>query len=245
MHEGGKILAKILGKLSEAVRPGIATQELEKLARELVLSYKVKPAFLGYGGYPAVLCASVSDEVVHGEPSARELKESETVSLDMGIIYDGFYLDSAVTVPVLGAMGMSHWIKSNPELNRLLEVTKEALGAGIKEACIGNRVGNIGYAIQKVIEGHGLGVVRELVGHGIGRSLHEEPQIPNYGKKTDGAEIKEGMVLAIEPMVTLGEWKVKKDRNSSAYLTADRSPAAHFEHTVAVTQDGPLVLTIA
>lgn len=265
MRVGGKILADILKKLSEAVKPGITTQDLEKLARELTKEAQVKPAFLGYRGYPAALCASVNDEVVHCEPSERKLKEGELVSLDMGILYKGFYLDSAVTLPVLAplenapvlpdwsdtssefsAVGIAYaqWTKLNPRLHKLLEATKEALDAGVKEAKVGNRVGHISYAIQKIVESRGFSVVRELVGHGIGRELHEEPQIPNFGKRSDGIELQEGMVLAIEPMVTTGDWRVKKDPRGFAYRTADGSYAAHFEHTVAVTKGGPRVLTV-
>lgn len=246
MKEGGKILAEILQKLSDAVKPGITTQDLEELARELVSLYKVKSAFLGYGGYPAALCASVNDEVVHCEPSRRELKEGEIISLDMGIIYKGFNLDSAVSLPVTGGEeydDYNKWAKLNPKLHKLLEATKEALSAGIKEAKVDNRVGNISHAIQKVVESRGFNVVRELVGHGIGRELHEEPQIPNFGKKTDGIELQEGMVLAIEPMVTTGDWRVKKDPRGFAYRTVDGSCAAHFEHTMAVTKNGPWILT--
>lgn len=264
MAEGGKILAEILKKLSEAVRPGITTQDLEKLAREFTKEAQVKPAFLGYGGYPAALCTSVNDEVVHCEPSSRELREGEVVSLDMGIVYKGFNLDAALTIPVLApvenvpmlpdwispssklspaGIAFEQWTRLNPKLHKLLEVTKEALNAGIKEAKVGNRVGHISYAIQKVVESRGFSVVRELVGHGIGRELHEEPQIPNFGKKFDGIELQAGMVLAIEPMVTTGDWRVKKDPRGFAYRTADGSYAAHFEHTVAVIKDGPLILT--
>lgn len=246
MAEGGKILAEILKKLSKAVKPGVTTQDLEDLARELTKEARIKPAFLGYGGYPAALCASVNEEVVHCEPSSRGLKEGEIVSLDMGIIYKGFYLDSALTVAVLNGLEYGdyrQWAKLNPRLHKLLETTEEALNAGIEEARAGNRVGNISYAVQRVAESYGFNVVRELVGHGIGRELHEEPQVPNFGRKTDGIELQEGMVLAIEPMVTTGDWRVKKDHRGFAYRTADGSYAAHFEHTVAITKDGPVVLT--
>ena len=265
MKEGGKILAEILKKLSEAVRSGITTQDLEVLARELTKKAQVKPAFLGYGGYPAALCTSVNDEVVHCEPSGRELKEGDLVSLDMGIVYKEFNLDSAVTVPVISPienapvlsepddisgqhlpMGLNYkqWARMNPKLHKLLVATKEALAAGVKEAKIGNRVGHISHAIQRVVESYGFSVVRELVGHGTGRELHEEPQIPNFGKKTDGIVLQEGMVLAIEPMVTTGDWRVKKDPRGFAYRTVDGSYAAHFEHTVAITHNGSWILTL-
>src|SRR3989344_6109185 len=215
MREGGKILAEILKKLSEAVKPGITTNDLDKLVRELVLFYKVKPSFLGYGGYPAAVCTSVNDEVVHCVPSERELKEGEIISLDMGIIYKGFYADAAVTVPVLNQLleiespkvdSYKKWAKDNPNLHKLIEVTREALNAGIKQAKVGNHVGKIGHAIQTVVEKNGFNIVRDLVGHGIGRELHEEPQVPNYGPSDAGPELVEGMVIAIEPMVVAGDW---------------------------------------
>lgn len=243
MQEGGQILAAILKKIAQAVRPGITTKDLEKLARELVLFYKVKSGFLGYGGYPAALCTSVNDEVVHCVPSEKVLKEGEIVSLDMGIIHKGFNLDSAVTIPVLGSISYSEWVKNNPELNNLLETTKAALGAGIKNAKIGNPVGKIGSAVQAVVEAAGFNVVRELVGHGVGRKLHEEPQVPNFGSGHEGPKLEEGMVIAIEPMVTMGDWRLTVGADKFTYRTKDGSIAAHFEHTVAVTKDGPIILT--
>ncbi len=245
MAEGGRILAEILRKLSEAVKPGVTTQDLDRLARELLLFYKVEPAFLGYGGFPAVLCTSINNEVVHGVPSQRILKEGEIISLDMGLVYQGFNLDSAVTVPVLGHHSYGEWAKSNQKLSKLLQVTKEALNAGINQVRIGNKIGKIGHAIQAVIESNGFGVVRELVGHGIGRNLHEEPQVPNFGSEKEGVKLEEGMVIAIEPMVTTGDWRVVLGKDKFTYRTKDGSSAAHFEHTVAVTKDGPLVLTLA
>ncbi|MBI2062764.1 MAG: type I methionyl aminopeptidase [Candidatus Yanofskybacteria bacterium] len=243
MREGGRILAKILKKLSEAVKPGITTKDLDKLARELVLFYKVKPAFLDYGGYPAAVCTSVNDEVVHCVPSERELKEGEIISLDMGVVYNDFNSDAALTIPVLGKLSYMEWAKSNPKLHKLIEVTREALNAGIKQAKIGNRVGKIGHAVKTVVEKNGFNVVRDLVGHGIGRELHEEPQVPNYGPADAGPKLESGMVIAIEPMVVAGSWKLIKGKDGFSYNTVDSSPAAHFEHTVAITKDGPMVLT--
>ncbi len=244
MRYGGKILAEILKKLSEAVRPGITTKDLDKLARELVLFYKVKSAFLDYGGYPAAVCTSVDNEVVHCVPSERVLKEGETITLDMGIVHNGFNSDAALTVPVLGNISYEEWSKSNPKINKLIEVTREALNAGIKQAKIGNHVGKIGHTIQTIVEKAGFNVVRDLVGHGIGRKLHEEPQVPNFGSPNEGIKLQENMVIAIEPMVVAGDWHLVKGKDGFSYNTADSSPAAHFEHTVAITKDGPMVLTL-
>ena len=243
MRQGGKILTEIIKKLSEAVVPGIATKDLDKLSRELVFSYGVKPAFLGYGGFPATVCISVNDEVVHGVPSARILKEGDIAGIDMGIIYQGLNLDSAVTMPVLGNMSHEQWAKENPELDKLLRVTKEALSIGIKQARAGRRVGEIGYAIQEFVEKNSFSVVRDLVGHGIGYKLHEEPQVPNYGNPTDGSILAEGMTIAIEPMVNIGDWHVKTGHDGFTYQTRDGSYSAHFEHTILVTRKNAEILT--
>jgi len=235
MHEGGKILAKIREELTQAVKPGITTNDLESLAKRLISSYGVKPAFLRYNGFPAILCTSVNDEVVHCPPSDRELKEGDILSIDLGIIYKDWNLDTATTVPVGEVSGNAR---------RLIEVTKKSLDLGIKELHIGKTLGDLGYAIQKFAEGQGFGVVRELTGHGIGRALHEEPTVLNYGKRGDGSVIKEGLVVAIEPMLTEGDWRViKSEEDGLTYKTADGKLAAHFEHTIAVTKDGPVVLT--
>jgi len=242
MRRGGEILAEILEQLSAAVRPGISTFDLEELARKLISFYKVKPSFLNYQGFPAVLCVSVNDEVVHGVPSRTKiLKESDVVSLDMGIFYGGFHADSALTVPVLGKLTYDQWAKAYPKLAKLIETAKEALRVGVKEAKVGNRLGKISNTIQKIVEKNGFSVIRELVGHGVGRQLHEEPQIPNYGRPDEGPILEEGMVLAIEPMISMGDWRLK--REGMVYKTKDGSWAAHFEHTVAVTKKGPLILT--
>lgn len=242
MREGGKILAEILEQLAVAVQPGISTFDLEKLARKLVSFYKVEPSFLGYQNFPAALCVSINDEVVHGVPSVtRILKEGDIISLDMGILYEGFNVDSALTVPVLGGLTRDQWAKDNPKLNKLIETTKTALNAGIKQAKVGNRLGKISNTIQGVIEKEGFSVIREMVGHGVGRKLHEEPQIPNYGHPDDGPVLEEGMVLAIEPMVSAGDWHLVQD--GLTYKTKDGSYAAHFEHTVAITKNGAQVLT--
>lgn len=248
MRHGGKILAEIIKKLSSAVAPGVATKDLDKLSRELVFSYPpaggVKPAFLGYGGFPATVCISVNDEVVHGVPSARVLKQDDIVGIDMGIIYHGLNVDSAVTVPVLGTKTYQEWAKENPELDKLLRVTREALGIGIKQARAGRRVGEIGHAVQEFVEKNGFSVVRDLVGHGIGKRLHEEPAVPNYGNPTDGPKLAEGVTIAIEPMVNIGDWHVKTGHDGFTYQTTDGSYSAHFEHTILVTRKNPEILTL-
>lgn len=242
MAEGGKILHQILHAVAEEVKPGVTTADLDQLARKLVFSFgeknpqaDIKPSFLGYQGYPAVICISVNDEVVHGIPSAkRTINEGDLVGLDFGIIYHGWHTDSAITVGV-GEI--------SKESKKLMMVTEEALHRGIKEVKVGRTVGDIGQAVQKHVEKNGFGVVRELVGHGIGRKLHEEPYVPNYGCVGEGEILKEGMVIAIEPMVTAGSPEVILDADGWTYRTKDRSWAAHFEHTVAITQNGPWILT--
>lgn len=241
MREGGKMLAKMLKELSKAVAPGITTKSLDKLARELISSYRVKSSFLDYNGFPAVLCVSVNDEVVHGVPSDRILKEGDIVGLDFGIIHGGLHTDSAVTVPVLGNKSHKLWTKENPSVVRLLETTQSALAMGIKQARAGRRLGEIGYAIQKHVEKGGFGIVRDLVGHGIGKNLHEEPYVPNFGDKSDGPVLEEGMTIAIEPMVTLGDWQVKQQ--GQVFKTRDGSLSAHFEHTILITRRSAEILT--
>jgi len=235
MKEGGKILGEILKKLEEAVKPGIATNELEELACELVLSYKVKGSFLGYDGYPAVLCTSLNDEVVHAIPSERVLKEGDLLKIDMGVLHEGFHTDSAITV-IVG--NMNDLVKKN-----LIQTTKEALEIGISKAKVGSTLGDIGSAVQKHVEDKGFNVVRDLVGHGIGRELHEPPQVLNYGKAGQGEKLVAGMVIAIEPMVVTGKWNIKNGKDGYAFVTKDGGLAAHFEHTVAITEKGSLILT--
>lgn len=235
MREGGKILGEIIKKLSEAVKPGITTNDLEELARELVLSYGVKSSFLGFDGYPNMLCTSVNDEIVHGIPSERVLEEGDLLKIDMGVLHKGFHIDSAITV-VVGGRGDN--IK-----NKLIQTTREALEIGISKAKMGNTLGDIGSAIQKHVEDGGFNVVRDLVGHGIGRELHEPPQVLNYGKAGEGEKLVSGMVIAIEPMVVTGKWGIKDGKDGFAHVTKDGGLAAHFEHTIAITDNGPLVLT--
>lgn len=234
MAEGGKILAEILEKIKKEALPGTSTEELERLAKSLVFSYKVECSFKGYMGYPACLCTSINEEIVHAVPSKRILKEGEILSLDFGIKYKGFHSDMAISVPI-GEV--------SPESSRLIKVTKKALKRGIRNVRPGNTVGDIGNAIQRYVEDQGLGLVRDLCGHGIGRELHEDPQILNYGKRHSGEELKEGMVICIEPMVTMGDWQIKKGLDNYAFVTKDNSRSAHFEHMMAVTSNGCRVLT--
>jgi len=234
MARAGKILAKILDELKKEVKPGIRTKDLEIKARELMREYKVKPAFLGYEGYPASICTSVNDIIVHGIPSEYQLKEGDILSLDLGIKYKGYYADMAVTLPVG---------KISEEAQRLIRVTKKALKRAIKKARPGNTIGDIGNTIQRYVEKRGFYVIKELCGHGIGRELHEEPQILNYGKRHTGAKLKEGMVFCIEPMVAMGGGRIKKAPDGFGYATADGSLSAHFEHMVVITKKGRKVLT--
>jgi methionyl aminopeptidase len=235
LRAANQLVARILAELAKASRAGVTTADLDALAERLVRQAGAEPAFKGYRGFPATLCASINSEVVHGIPSAaRTLQAGDIISLDMGVKLDGYYGDSAVTVPV-GEV---------PErTNELLRVTQEALERAIAQVQVGGRLSDIGHAVQQWVEAHGFSVVREFVGHGIGERLHEEPQIPNYGQPGRGPRLTEGMILAIEPMVAMGRPEVKVLRDGWTAVTKDGSLAAHFEHTVAVTKSGPLVLT--
>lgn len=223
-----------MNELKEKVKPGIATIELDVIASELARKKGVSPAFKGYRGYPFSLCTSVNFEVVHGLPSDRVLVEGDIISLDFGVYYKGYYGDAAVTVPVGNV---------SPEAARLMEVTEEGLYDGIKEARAGNRLGDISAAVQRRVEAAGFSVVRDFVGHGIGKNLHEEPQIPNYGIRGRGVELKAGMVLAIEPMVNEGTHKVRILPDGWTVVTEDVKLSAHFEHSVAITDNGPDILS--
>ena len=237
MREAGRIVGIILRELSEAVKPGVRTMVFEELARKRCADFKVKPAFLGMYGFPFALCCSVNEEVVHGFPSDRVLVEGDLVSFDMGVVYDGFYGDSATTVPV-GEV--------NGESARLLAVTEQSLREGIAQAVAGNDLYDISRAVQKYVEGQGLSVVRRFVGHGIGRKLHEKPEIPNFEpREAPRIPLQPGMVLAIEPMVTAGGPDVEVLSDNWTAVTRDRSLSAHFEHTVAVTKNGPRILSLA
>jgi methionyl aminopeptidase len=234
MRAANMLVADVLAELAAMVAPGVTTADLDQAAENLVRAAGAEPAFKGYRGYPATLCASINDEVVHGIPAKRALVEGDIVSLDMGVKLNGFYGDSAVTVPV-GQV--------SEDVLRLLRVTREALDNGIARVRPGGRISDIGHAIQSHVEANGFSVVREFVGHGIGSALHEEPQIANYGEPGRGPRLAEGMVLAIEPMVNMGRPGVRILPDGWTAVTRDGSYSAHFEHTVAVTKDGFDVLT--
>jgi len=234
MKAANQVVAEVLQALREAVRPGVTTGELDALAEARIRAAGAEPAFKGYHGFPASLCASVNEEVIHGIPSQRELREGDIVSLDIGAVLDGFYGDSAITVPVGRVSELAA---------QLLEVTEEALHQAIAQVKVGARISDLGHAVQTHVERHGFSVVREFVGHGIGSKLHEEPQIPNYGPAGRGPRLAEGMVLAIEPMVNMGKPAVRVLSDGWTAVTKDGLLSAHFEHTVAVTALGPLVLT--
>lgn len=234
MRAANQLVARVLEALRPLIVPGATTAEIDREAERLVRDAGAVPAFKGYRGFPATVCASVNDEVVHGIPSDRRLRDGDILSLDMGVKLEGYFGDSAVTVPV-GTVG--------PEVERLLRVTRESLEKGIAQVRVGGRVSDIGHAVQKHVEAHGYSVVREFVGHGIGASLHEEPQVPNYGPPGRGPRLSEGMVLAIEPMVNMGRPAVRVLSDGWTAVTVDGSLSAHFEHTVAVTAAGPWILT--
>jgi methionyl aminopeptidase len=216
------------------IQPGITTLELDREAELYIRSRGAVPAFKGYRGFPGTLCTSVNDEVVHGIPGPRMLKDGDILSIDVGALYEGFYSDSARTFPV-GEV--------SPLAKKLMEVTRRALDAGISQAVAGNRISDISASVQKVVEDAGFSVVRDFVGHGVGRDLHEAPQVANFGKRGKGPVIQEGMTLAIEPMVNVGEWEVRILGNGWTVVTADGSLSAHFEDSIAVTKNGPLVLS--
>jgi methionyl aminopeptidase len=230
-----RIVAEVLSKLREKVRPGVRTRDLDKFAEEISQKRGAKPAFKGYHGYPYSLCISVNEVVVHGMPSEDSvLKEGDIVGLDFGVCYQGFFGDATITLPVG---------KVNEKALRLIQVTEQSLYAGIEQAKDGNRLGDISAAVQNVVEDAGYSVVRDFVGHGIGKNLHEDPQIPNFGKKGRGIELKRGMILAIEPMVNAGKYKVKVLPDGWTVITEDGSLSAHFEHSVAITDNGPDILS--
>lgn len=234
MAEGGKILSLALKEISAMVKPGITTLDLDRRAEEIILSNGAKPAFKGYAKFPYSLCTSVNEEIVHCFPSNRVLKDGDIISLDLGVLYKGFNTDSAVTIPVG---------KIAKDTEKLLSVTRKSLYVGIKTIKVGRTFGDIGYQIEKFIAKQKMGLVRDLTGHGIGKNVHEDPEIPNYGSRGLGEVIKEGMVFCIEPMVTLGDYNLRRSSDGYGYSTKDSSLAAHFEHTIAVTKKGPRILT--
>ncbi len=234
MREASKIVAETHQILKEAVRPGISTLELDKIAEDNIRKYNAIPSFKGYGGFPGSICASVNDEVVHGIPGSRILKEGDIVSLDIGAYYKGYHSDSAKTHGV-GVI--------SEEDRKLIEVTKQSFYEGIKFAKEGYRLSDISHAIQEYVEKYGFSVVRDLVGHGIGTQLHEDPQIPNYGLPGKGPRLQSGMVLAIEPMINAGRYKVKILSDDWTVVTADGKKSAHYEHTIAITEDEPIILS--
>jgi methionyl aminopeptidase len=236
MRHSGRIVREVLDHIRGLVAPGVSTMDLERAAERKMKELGAKPAFKGYYDYPCVLCTSINEEIVHGIPSEkRVLKAGEIVSVDCGVVLDGYYGDAAITVPVDGSLA--------PELNKLLEVTEAALYKGIEQARIGNAVGDVGAAVQEYVEANGFSVVREFVGHGIGTKLHEEPQVPNFGTRGHGPRLREGVVIAIEPMVNSGKPGTRVLEDKWTAVTADGSYSAHFEHCVAVTKDGPVILT--
>ena len=234
LRENNLLVSATLAEVGRRIRPGVTTAELDRIAERFIRSHGAVPGFLGYNGFPATLCVSVNEGVVHGIPSNYVLREGDIVSVDCGTILKGFYGDSAYTF----AVGNIH-----PETQRLLDVTKEALYKGVAQAVSGNRIGDISAAVQQHAETNGFSVVRELVGHGLGKKMHEEPEVPNFGTKGRGPVLKEGMVLCIEPMINMGKKYVVFEKDGWTVRTRDRLPSAHFEFAVAITGDGPDVLT--
>jgi methionyl aminopeptidase len=236
MRAAGRIVAEVLKELSSMVTPGITTRDLDRAAERMIRDSGALPTFKGYHGYPASICTSVNEEVVHGIPGRRRLKEGDIIGIDCGATLEGYVGDSALTVPVG---------KVDDELTRLLDATRNSLFAAIDRCRPGNRLGDVGYAVQSFVEPLGYSVVRNYCGHGIGRAMHEEPQVPNYGEEGKGKGLREGWVIAIEPMINLGNHDVRVLDDGWTVVTVDRLPSAHFEHTVAITEDGPEVLTLS
>jgi methionyl aminopeptidase len=235
MREGGRILADVKARLAALVRPGISTRDIDADIEAFIVARGATPAFKGYRGFPATVCTSINEEVVHGIPSTkRKLREGDIIGLDLGCIVEGYYADCAISLPV-GAVA--------PRVQELLDVTRESLDKAIVQCRAGNRLGDVSHAVQAHCESHGFGVVRQFVGHGIGRALHEDPQVPNFGEPGTGKPLKAGMVLAIEPMVTMGSWEVRILEDRWTAVTEDGSWAAHFEDTIAITDNGPQILT--
>lgn len=235
MKEAGRIVSAVRDLLIDSLRPGMVELELDEIARREFKKAGVIPTFLGYHGYPAAVCVSINDEIVHGIPGKRVIRDGDIVSIDIGCTYEGFVADTAVSA------GVGH---VSPEAEKLIAVTREAVWRGIRAARAGSKTGDIGHAIQTYVEGEGLAIVREYVGHGVGRQMHEEPQVPNYGKPGTGTPLRPGMVIAIEPMVNLGDWRTKRDDDEWTVRTIDGALSAHFEHTLAITDGEAEVLTL-
>lgn len=235
MRKSSQIVARILSELKEMIKPGLETRELDSYAETRARQLGAVPAFKGYRGYPASLCVSVNEEIVHGIPSERRLREGDIVSLDFGVVYEGFYGDAALTVPVGKVSDLAL---------KLIEVAEKAFYRGLEELKIGNRLSDVSAAIQQEVEGAGFSVIRAFVGHGIGRSLHEEPQLPNFGLPGHGPKLKKGLTLAIEPMIAAGHWEVEVLNDGWTAVTQDRSLSAHYEHTVALTDRGVEILSL-
>lgn len=235
MRKAGKIVAEALAKVEEVIRPGITTKELDKVAEEYIISRGARPSFKGLYGFPATLCMSVNEEVVHGIPGDRVLKDGDIVSIDCGAFLNGFHGDAARTYPVG---------KITPDAQRLIDVTRESFFKGIEYAVVGNRIGDISHAIQVYVESNGFSVVRDYVGHGIGKELHEEPPVPNYGKAGRGPKLAKGMALAIEPMVNIGTYAVDEKEDGWTVVTYDGKLSAHYENTIVILDNGPEILTI-
>ena len=234
IKQSADILGRAHGEIAKHVKKGVKTSFLDKVAEEFIRDHGAVPSFKGYNGFPSSLCISVNEVVVHGFPSEYELKDGDIISVDCGVFHQGFHSDSAYTYPI-GEVP--------PSVLALLRATRDSLYLGIEQATFGNRVGDIGHAIQKFVEAKGYTVVRELVGHGLGRKLHEAPEVPNYGKKGSGPLLKQGMVIAIEPMINLGTRNIVQEKDGWTIRTADRKPSAHYEHTVAIFEDRTEVLT--
>lgn len=237
MRQAGSIVAETMQKLLAELRPGLVVKELDSMVRKEFARHGVIPTFLGYARppYPATVCVSVNEEIVHGIPLKRVLQDGDVVSIDLGCTYKGFVADHAITA-IVGT--------PKPRMQELVDVTRESLGEGIKHLRAGNKLGEVSHAIGEYIEARGFGVVREYVGHGVGRAMHEEPSVPNFGPADKGPVLKKGMVLALEPMVTVGDWRTRQLDDHWTVVTADGSWAAHFEHTIAVTDGDPLILTV-
>jgi methionyl aminopeptidase len=234
MRTAGILLRQVFNEVAAMVAPGVTTADLDRKARRLIEDAGARPAFLGYNGFPGTLCTSVNEEVVHGIPSDRELLDGDIVSVDCGLVLQGFYSDTATTFPV-GEI--------SPKARKLLQVTEESLHKAIEQMHVGTRVGTVCHAVQKHAESHGFSIVRDYTGHGIGRAMHEPPQVPNFGRPDTGFKLQAGLVIAVEPMVNIGTWQTVTLDDNWTVVTADDSLSAHFEHTIAITDEGPVILT--